>query len=99
MPQSPRHLKPPNCPAKLSAELLVAEWVVYTRESCSLCERFLEQLAGLLGERASEVRLVDIGSDPQLEQRFGRKIPVLAIDGDIVCMYQVDAERVRAHLA
>jgi glutaredoxin len=74
------------------------EWVVYTRESCSLCEQFIQDLADLLGERAGEVQLVDVGSSPQLEQRFGQKVPVLTIDGDIVCMYRVDTERVRAHL-
>ena len=76
----------------------MTDWLVYTREACSLCETFMLELAELLGEQADGVRLVDITTDPQLEARFGLKIPVLVIDGDIVCMYRVDAERVRAHL-
>ena len=76
----------------------VTDWVVYTRDSCSLCETFMQELAELLGPQAQHVRLIDIATDPELEARYGLKIPVLAIDGDVVCMYRIDPERVRAHL-
>jgi hypothetical protein len=76
----------------------MAEWVVYTRDDCSLCERFQQDLVELIGAQAQHVRRVDIDGDPALEARYGHKIPVLAIDGDIVCMYRVDPDRVRAYL-
>jgi predicted thioredoxin/glutaredoxin len=76
----------------------MADWVLYSRESCSLCESFAGDLADLLGDAAARVRIVDVASDPDLERRYGRKVPVLVIDGDIVCMYQVDRERIQAHL-
>ena len=76
----------------------MSDWCVYTRDACSLCETFIQELAPLLGEHAGQVRLVDISTDPQLQARYGHKIPVLVIDGDVVCMYRVDPERVRAHL-
>ncbi|MET0984818.1 MAG: glutaredoxin family protein [Steroidobacteraceae bacterium] len=52
----------------------------------------------MLGPEVEKVRLIDITTDPELEARYGLKIPVLVIDGDVVCMYRVDSERVRAHL-
>jgi glutaredoxin len=76
----------------------LADWVVYTREGCSLCEEFQRGLATLLGAQAHLVRVIDIAADAELEARYGRKIPVLAIDDEIVCMYRLDPERVRAHL-
>lgn len=76
----------------------MAEWILYTRDDCSLCERFQEELVQIIGAHAQHVRRVDIGGDPALEARYGHKVPVLAIDDDIVCMYRVDADRVRAHL-
>jgi hypothetical protein len=77
----------------------MSDWVLYTRDSCSLCEAFIQDLIELMGEqRASTVRLIDIGSSAELEARYGLKIPVLTIDGDMVCKYRLDADRVRAHL-
>ena len=45
------------------------QWTVYSRADCSLCERLLEELAGLLGPggRGRHVRVVDIAGDPELE--------------------------------
>jgi glutaredoxin len=77
----------------------VSDWVVYSRDACSLCESFAQELAAVLGAASTRVRWVDITGDPELEARFRSKIPVLVIDDDIVCMYRVDAERVRAHLS
>ncbi|MET0986235.1 MAG: glutaredoxin family protein, partial [Steroidobacteraceae bacterium] len=66
----------------------MSEWIVYSRQSCSLCETFVHELADLLGPEVEKVRLIDITTDPELEARYGLKIPVLVIDGDVVCMYR-----------
>jgi hypothetical protein len=77
----------------------VARWTVYTRPGCTLCDAFLAELAGLLGAAESaRVEVVDISDDESLEARYGAKIPVLTADGDFVCCYRVDAQRIRAHL-
>lgn len=74
-------------------------WTVYSRADCSLCESMLEQLAELLGPgAAAAVQVVDIGGEPELEHRYGTRIPVLTADGEFVCAYRLDAERVRALL-
>ncbi len=75
------------------------QWTVYSRADCSLCERMLDELAELLGpEAAAAVQVVDIDGQPELERRYGTRIPVLTADGEFVCAYRLDAERVRAYL-
>ena len=74
-------------------------WTVYSRADCSLCERMLDELAGLLGpEAAAAVQVVDIDGQPELENRYGPRIPVLTADGEFVCAYRLDPDRVRALL-
>lgn len=73
------------------------EWTVYSRAECSLCEHMLEQLAELLGPQVP-VQVIDIDGEPELERKYGTRIPVLLADGEFVCAYRLDAERVRAYL-
>jgi hypothetical protein len=57
----------------------------------------LEELAELLGPPAAEtVEVIDIDGEPELERRYGTRIPVLAADGEFVCAYRLDVERVKA---
>ncbi|HXS89594.1 MAG TPA: glutaredoxin family protein [Steroidobacteraceae bacterium] len=75
------------------------QWTVYSRAGCSLCEHMLEELAELLGSQAAAaVQVVDIEGDPELERKYGTRIPVLLADGEFVCAYRLDVERVRAYL-
>ena len=76
----------------------VSVWVVYSRQSCALCEEFLIELAAILGERAELVRVIDIDSDAELTRKYGDRIPVLTVDGDFVCAHRLDAERVSRYL-
>jgi len=60
---------------------------VYRRADCELCDETRLLLQAVLEERATRgesvpiVREVDIDTDPSLEERFGSRIPVLALDG------------------
>ena len=54
---------------------------LYGRPGCHLCEDAREAVAAARGEREFELEEVDISVDPQLEHRYGERIPVLAIDG------------------
>jgi hypothetical protein len=74
-------------------------WFVYSRPGCGLCEQFLLDLAALMGDRASRVRVVDIDGDPELCRKYSDRIPVLAIDGDFVCAYRLDEGRVRRYMS
>jgi hypothetical protein len=69
-------------------------WLVYSRPECGLCEQMLLELAELLGPKINEVQVVDITGDLHLERKYGTRIPVLTIDGDFVCDYRLDRDRV-----
>ena len=73
-------------------------WTVYTRPGCTLCEELLVELAELLGDEAARVAVVDITDNPDLESKYARRIPVLTADGDFVCAYRLDRDRVKAYL-
>lgn len=73
-------------------------WTLYSRPGCSLCEALMIELAELLGPAAARVRVIDITDDPELERKYGTRIPVLLADGDFVCAYRLDVERVRGYL-
>lgn len=76
----------------------MVRWTVFTRTGCTLCEEMMAELAEVLGQAASEVAVVDIAGDPELEARYGRRIPVLMADDDFVCSYRLDLDRVRGYL-
>jgi len=71
---------------------LPAGLVVLSREGCGLCEDMLQALAEF--ERTQvipAVTVVDVDSDPELERRFGLKVPVLLLDGSAICHYTLNS--------
>ena len=59
----------------------------------------LAPLALAAGARVTEI---DVDSDPAIEVRYGELVPVLllgSIDGERLCHYHLDADRVRRALA
>jgi hypothetical protein len=77
----------------------MTQWTVYSRPECSLCEQMLFELEELLGPDAmTQVGVVDISQDAELERKYGSRIPVLMADGEFVCAYRLDAVRARAQL-
>ena len=72
------------------------QWTVLSRPECSLCEQLLAELAEELSPaEAAEVRVIDIDRDPALARKYGQRIPVLLADGEFVCDYRLDRERLR----
>jgi hypothetical protein len=67
--------------------------VVLSREGCGLCEDMLQGLAEL--ERAQSiptVTVVDVDSDAELTRQFGLKVPVLLLDGSVICHYTLNSK-------
>lgn len=74
-------------------------WTVLGRVDCSLCEQLLVDLAQLLDpEQAARVQVLEVSEDPELERKYGSRVPVLLHEGEFVCAYRLDPERVRALL-
>ncbi len=71
-----------------------------TREDCELCEVMqadLRSLSGVLSLPA--LRLVDVDADPELQRRYGLKVPVLLLDGALVCHGRLQADELRRVLS
>ena len=62
------------------------------RQDCELCDQMVAELAAL-GRRQvlPPVDLVDVDSDPDLQRRHGLEVPVLLLDGSVVCRHRLDA--------
>ena len=63
-----------------------------SRADCELCTRFLEELEALRARAAiPPVEVVDVDADAALQRRWGLKVPVLLLDGALVCGPKLDA--------
>ena len=73
--------------------MIPAGLVVLSRDGCGLCLDMLHELAEL--ERAQSlppVTVVDVDSDPELARQFGLKVPVLLLDGSVICHYTLNSK-------
>jgi predicted thioredoxin/glutaredoxin len=61
------------------------------REDCELCEQMIAQLAAL-GRREvlPPIEVVDVDADPDLQRRHGLNVPVLLLDGAVVCRQRLE---------
>jgi Glutaredoxin-like domain (DUF836) len=73
---------------------------VVHRRGCELCEEMLAELARL--GRALPlpvVEVLDVDSDSELHRRYGLNVPVLLLDGTVVCRHRLDASELTRLLA
>ena len=76
-----------------------APFVLYSRPDCHLCEEMLGALRALPGVGKHPLQVLDVDADPATRARFGHKIPVLLLGGELVCHGRLDVEEVRKALA
>ena len=69
-------------------------FLLYSRPNCGLCEEMLEELASLPSARGIPVDVVDVDLDAAAKARYGHKIPVLMLAGEILCHGRLDPEEV-----
>jgi predicted thioredoxin/glutaredoxin len=71
----------------------VSRLTLLHREDCGLCEEMLSDLE-TVGRTLTlpPLELVDVDSDPELARRHGLHIPVLLLDGEVVCRHRLDAD-------
>ena len=64
---------------------------VVHRRDCQLCDEMLAELA-MLGRLVPlpPLEVVDVDADPQLKRRHGLEVPVLLLDGTVVCRHRLD---------
>jgi hypothetical protein len=65
---------------------------VVQRTGCELCEQMLTELERLsLHIELPPIEVVDVDSDTELNRRYGLNVPVLLLDGTVVCRHRLDA--------
>ena len=63
------------------------------RRDCQLCDEMLAELATLGRlQPLPPIEVVDVDADPQLKRRHGLEVPVLLLDGTVVCRHRLDLE-------
>jgi predicted thioredoxin/glutaredoxin len=64
---------------------------VVQRRDCELCEEMLRELA-VLGRRLilPPINVVDVDAHEELRRRHGLDVPVLLLDGSVVCRHRLD---------
>ncbi len=71
---------------------------LYSRTWCHLCDDMLAGLQVLQARQPFQLRIVDVDSQPALEQRFGEWVPVLMHGERELCHYHLDATVVTDYL-
>ena len=61
------------------------------RRDCPLCEEMLAELKALARSVSlPPLETLDVDADPQLQRRHGLDVPVLLLDGTVVCRHRLD---------
>lgn len=76
-----------------------AELTLYGRRYCHLCEEMEALVGPIAAEFAIAVRYVDVDADPGLDERYGARIPVLALGDTEIAQFRADPSLVREYLA
>jgi glutaredoxin len=71
---------------------------LYHAQGCHLCESAQRVLAQVREEIPFELDEVDITGEPELEARYRKRIPVVAVDGDEAFTYFVHPDGLRRRL-
>ena len=74
-------------------------FLLYSRPGCGLCEEMLSELAALPAAGRIGVDVLDVDADPAAKLRYGHKITVLLLAGELVCHGRLDPEEVHKALA
>lgn len=73
----------------------MTELTLYTRRRCHLCDDMKAIVQDAAETWALTVEEVDVDADPALIERYGRDVPVLALDGREVARHRIAADALR----
>lgn len=71
---------------------------LYTKAQCRLCEEAEVMLRRLQRNIHFDLEFVDVETDAAAYQRFGERIPVIAVDNEEVAAAPLDETRLQALL-
>jgi hypothetical protein len=76
----------------------VGKLTLYGKPGCHLCHEARDAVKRVLLNRELALEEVDITLDPTLFARFGERIPVLELDGEILFEFVVDEDLLQTRL-
>jgi hypothetical protein len=69
---------------------------VVHRHDCELCDEMLSELNALARTTTlPPIDVVDVDTDPVLLRRHGLDVPVLLLDGSVVCRHRLDVPELK----
>lgn len=71
---------------------------VYGRSYCHLCDDMIAGLRVLQAGDRFELEIIDVDTEPRLEEQYGDWVPVLVGDDGEICHYHLDAAKVNEYL-
>ena len=72
---------------------------LYTRPGCHLCDQARDAILRMRdGGAAFELDEIDIETDDELHRAYLERIPVVALDGELVCELILDTGALQARL-
>jgi hypothetical protein len=81
---------------------MISTVTLYGKPGCHLCDVAREELGRLRQKAFFEIEEVDVSADVALYREYGERIPVVAVDGEELCEYEIDVsarERLLARVA
>ena len=72
--------------------------VLYGKPGCHLCDEARAVVAAVRARQPFDLEEVDVSTDPELHRRYGERIPVLALDGDELFEFHVEADELARRL-
>jgi len=71
---------------------------LYTKADCGLCQEAESMLKRLRKQTRFEIEYVNIEADAAANERYGSRIPVIAVDGEEVAAAPIDETQLMAIL-
>jgi len=72
--------------------------VVFSRKGCHLCDVLIEELLTLVRGRAT-VTVQDIDTRDDWRESYDVRVPVVELDGVMLCEHSLDRERILSALS
>ncbi len=82
-------------PAKIGRGSVIE---LISKPDCHLCEAAKRHLHRLQRQWGFELREVNIAGDEELLAEFGTRIPLVRVNGQLACKYEIDEARLRQKL-
>jgi len=71
---------------------VIKELFLYSSKECTLCESMQKELDKVCSSRGLSYHTIDISDDPELQHRYGARLPVLVSGNEEICELVFDTK-------